>query len=202
MNRRRWRRLAGRGRSRASCCSARFTARGRTPLVIRALMRAFGLSGLALEWPEDLASVAGRFQQARGWPITRCCGSARPDHRRSPGGLAGTCRSRAAEPDIVPRDHEHGLELVAARRSDGRAHPGRSAGSHGHLGCRGPCAHPHGPYSPRRSARRAPGGAAAGPARDPDQLRRRTLLQHSASSVPPPSRSPAAGAVCCPDVFG
>jgi hypothetical protein len=42
------------------------------PLVIRALMRAFGLSGLALEWPEDLASVAGRFSQARGWPITRC----------------------------------------------------------------------------------------------------------------------------------
>ena len=31
------------------------------PLVIRALMRAFGLSGLALEWPEDLASVAGAF---------------------------------------------------------------------------------------------------------------------------------------------
>jgi hypothetical protein len=24
-------------------------------------MRAFGLSGLALEWPEDLASVAGAF---------------------------------------------------------------------------------------------------------------------------------------------
>jgi hypothetical protein len=36
--------------------------RGReNPLVIRALMRAFGLSGLALEWPEGLASVAGAF---------------------------------------------------------------------------------------------------------------------------------------------
>ena len=31
------------------------------PLFIRALMRAFGLSGLALEWPEDLASVARAF---------------------------------------------------------------------------------------------------------------------------------------------
>jgi hypothetical protein len=31
------------------------------PLVIRSLMQAFGLSGLALEWPEDLAPVAGAF---------------------------------------------------------------------------------------------------------------------------------------------
>ena len=31
------------------------------PLVIRSLMQAFGLSGLALEWPEDLAPIAGAF---------------------------------------------------------------------------------------------------------------------------------------------
>jgi len=31
------------------------------PLVIRALMQAFGLSGLALEWPEDLAPIVGAF---------------------------------------------------------------------------------------------------------------------------------------------
>ena len=31
------------------------------PLVIRSLMQAFGLSGLALEWPEDLAPIAGVF---------------------------------------------------------------------------------------------------------------------------------------------
>jgi hypothetical protein len=31
------------------------------PLVIRALMQAFGLTGLALEWPEDLAPIAGAF---------------------------------------------------------------------------------------------------------------------------------------------
>jgi hypothetical protein len=29
------------------------------PLIARALMQAFGLNGLALEWHEDLASVAG-----------------------------------------------------------------------------------------------------------------------------------------------
>ena len=31
------------------------------PLVIRSLMRAFGLDGLALEWPEVLAPIAGAF---------------------------------------------------------------------------------------------------------------------------------------------
>ena len=88
------------------------------PRVIRALMRAFGLSGLALEWPEDLASVAGAFlagERLADHPLL-WFGDGRIT-ARSPGGLAGTCRSRAAEPDIVRRDHERGLELVAARRS-------------------------------------------------------------------------------------
>jgi hypothetical protein len=31
------------------------------PLVVRALMQAFGLDGLALEWPEELAPMAGAF---------------------------------------------------------------------------------------------------------------------------------------------
>jgi hypothetical protein len=31
------------------------------PIVIRALMRAFGLTGLALEWPQELAPVTGAF---------------------------------------------------------------------------------------------------------------------------------------------
>jgi hypothetical protein len=35
------------------------------PLVIRALMQAFGLTGLALEWPEDLAPAAGAFLAGR-----------------------------------------------------------------------------------------------------------------------------------------
>ena len=40
------------------------------PLIARALMQAFGLNGLALEWHEDLASVAGAF----------CAGAALADH--------------------------------------------------------------------------------------------------------------------------
>jgi hypothetical protein len=40
------------------------------PLVIRALMRAFGLSGLALEWPEGL----------RAWPTPVGTRSRRPRH--------------------------------------------------------------------------------------------------------------------------
>ncbi len=45
------------------------------PLVVRALMQAFGLDGLALEWPEELTPMAGHFSGAERWPITRCCGS-------------------------------------------------------------------------------------------------------------------------------
>jgi hypothetical protein len=40
------------------------------PLIARALMQAFGLNGLALEWHEDLAPVAGAF----------CAGGALADH--------------------------------------------------------------------------------------------------------------------------
>jgi hypothetical protein len=31
------------------------------PLLVRALMQAFGLTSVALEWPDDLASVIGAF---------------------------------------------------------------------------------------------------------------------------------------------
>jgi len=44
------------------------------PLLIRVLMQTFGLTSLALEWPDDLASVIGASWPAERWPIIRCCG--------------------------------------------------------------------------------------------------------------------------------
>jgi hypothetical protein len=44
------------------------------PLLIRALMKTFGLTSLALEWPEDFAPRIQAFLERR-WPITRGCGA-------------------------------------------------------------------------------------------------------------------------------
>src|SRR6266568_3475861 len=38
------------------------------PLLIRVLMQTFGLTSLALEWPDDLASVIGASWPAERWP--------------------------------------------------------------------------------------------------------------------------------------
>ena len=83
------------------------------PLVIRALMRAFGLTSLALEWPEELAPVVAAFLATGTLAGHRLLWRGRPDHRRAPGGAGRTRRSRAAECDHVRRDDRPGLELVA-----------------------------------------------------------------------------------------
>ena len=44
-----------------TCCSARFTGSGQDPLIIAALLRSFGLTSLALEWPAGLAPVISAF---------------------------------------------------------------------------------------------------------------------------------------------
>jgi hypothetical protein len=40
------------------------------PLVIRALMLALGLSGLALEWPDELTPLVGDYLAGNRWPTT------------------------------------------------------------------------------------------------------------------------------------
>ena len=45
------------------------------PLVIRAVMQAFGLTRLALEWPDELAPWSGCFSPASCCPITHGCGA-------------------------------------------------------------------------------------------------------------------------------
>ena len=85
------------------------------PLLIRALMQAFGLTSLALEWPEDLAASIRAFLTgqtlASHWFVWD---RGRPDHRRAPGRTGRTRRRRAPGADLVRRGDRRGLELVPA----------------------------------------------------------------------------------------
>jgi hypothetical protein len=63
------------------------------PLVIRSLMQAFELSGLALEWHEDLAPVAGAF----------LAGGLLADHPLLCSAMAGSPRGTWRSCGSVPR---------------------------------------------------------------------------------------------------
>ncbi len=86
------------------------------PLLIRALMQAFGLTSLALEWPDDLAPVIQAF----------LAGETLADHpwlwggdgRITAGHLAVLAERAAAGPlkvILFERGHRRELELVPAR---------------------------------------------------------------------------------------
>jgi hypothetical protein len=83
------------------------------PLIIRALMQAFGLSGLALEWPADLAAVISAFT----------AGDALADHpllwlgdgRITAGHLAVLReRARAGQLDLALFDGTHAGDRILA----------------------------------------------------------------------------------------
>ena len=85
------------------------------PLLIRALMQAFGLTSLALEWPEDLAPVIRAFLAgqtlADHWFVWG------GDGRITAGHLAVLAERAATGPlelTLFERGHRRGLELVPA----------------------------------------------------------------------------------------
>jgi hypothetical protein len=84
------------------------------PLLIRALMQAFELTSLALEWPEDLAPGIRAF--LTGETLTDDWFMWGGDGRITAGHLAVLAerRRRAAGTDHVRRGHRRGLELVPA----------------------------------------------------------------------------------------
>ena len=85
------------------------------PLVIRALMLALGLSGLALEWPDDLTPVIGGYLAGR--PLADHMTLWFGDGRITAGHLAVLRERAAAGPldlTLFERGHRRGLELVAA----------------------------------------------------------------------------------------
>jgi hypothetical protein len=80
------------------------------PLLIHALMKAFGLTSLALEWPEDLTPMIRAFLASgtlagHPWLWGR-------DGRIPP--ATWRCWPTAGT-DLVRRGHRRGLELVPAR---------------------------------------------------------------------------------------
>ena len=94
------------------------------PLLIRALLRAFGLTSLGLEWPAELAPVIRAFlagpdlasghrpgdDLADHWELWT---GGWPDHRRASGRPGRANGRRAAGADLVRRAGVRGLELVA-----------------------------------------------------------------------------------------
>ena len=86
------------------------------PLVIRTLMKAFGLTGLALEWPEDLTPMIRAFLASRTLADEPWLWGG--DGRITAGHLAVLADRAAAGPldlTLFERGHRRGLELVPAR---------------------------------------------------------------------------------------
>ena len=118
------------------------------PLIIRALMQAFGLSGLALEWPADLTGVISAF----------VAGGMLADHpllwlgdgRITAGHLAVLReRARAGPLDLALFDGITGADWDGSQQDEAMAEPdpGQRDGSIGHAGSRGQRAYVTGPAS-------------------------------------------------------
>ena len=147
------------------------------PLLARALMAALEVTGLALEWPAELAAaVSGFFTDGRV-----------PDHPHLWGGdgritaghfallrerfLAGRLRA------LTLFDGVSQTGWSQSRIRDGRAHTQRPGTRRSHAGSRGERAHRADADDARRPARSPAGRVAARGPRDPHQVRQGHLLQ-------------------------
>ena len=154
------------------------------PLLIRALMKAFGLTGLALEWPDALGPVIQAF----------LAGKTLADHpwlwggdgRITAGHLAVLAeRATAGALKLILFDGVIGADWSWSQRDEAMARRilaglplGRPHASRGRQ-----CPYPGQPHQagypdgcpPSRAATRHPG--------DPDRLRRRTLLEFPATPI-------------------
>jgi hypothetical protein len=86
------------------------------PLLARALMQAFGITRLAVEWDEDLTPVIEAFLAtgtlADHWLLWSADGRITAGHLGGPGRAR---HGRATEGDLVRRGHRRRLELVGSR---------------------------------------------------------------------------------------
>lgn len=136
---------------------------GENPLIIRALMQAFGLSGLALEWPGDLAGVISAF--AAGGTLSDHPLLWLGDGRITAGHLAVLReRARAGQLDLALVDGITGADWSGSKRDEamaGQILAGATAAS-GTLAVAGNARRPSGPASPgiplgARLSRQRPG---------------------------------------------
>jgi hypothetical protein len=189
--------LAAAGRSLDSCgllLLGEMHGVRENPLLIRALMQAFGLTSLALEWPDDLAPMVRAF--LAGEPLADHPWLWGRDGRITAAHLAVlTERSKAGPLEVIlfdgiisaswswsQRDGAMARRLLAGspRRS---SHP---AGSRQRP-------YPDQPHGPGRSAGRLPGPAAAGHPGDPDQVRGRAFLEFRVMPIRGPCQRSGGG---------
>jgi len=90
------------------------------PLIIRALMQSFGLTGLALEWPDDLAPVTGAF--LAGQPLADHTSLWGGDGRMTAGHLAVLSeRSKAGPLEVILFDGIIGADWSWSQRDEAMA---------------------------------------------------------------------------------
>ena len=132
------------------------------PLIIAALLRSFGLTSLALEWPAELAPVISAFLAGEALADDPQLWSG--DGRITAGHLAVLRERAAAGPlELTLLDGScRGRELVRPGRGDGRPPAGRSRYPPPGAGGRGQRPHPGPPHAARRPAGCRPGRAPAG----------------------------------------
>ena len=174
------------------------------PLVIRALMLALGLTGLALEWPDALAPAMRGYLGGR--PLADDLALWSGDGRITAGHLA-VLRERAAAGSLDLTLFDGSSGRTGAGHSATRRWPNGSWPAPPPLPARWPWrqrAYAHLADVPGPAARRVPGPAAAGGQEHPHQVRQRPVLQPRAAPVQaagqrqaqPGPAAPAARAPC------
>jgi hypothetical protein len=159
------------------------------PLLIRALMQVFGLTSLALEWPDDLAPAVAAFlatgtlaDHPQLWP---------GDGRITAGHLAVLAERAAAGPfELTLFDGAIDAGWSWSQRDEALAARILANGGIGTLAVAG---NAHTPGQPHRAGSpdgRLSGARTAGDPGDTHQLLRRVLLQLPASPVRPARPAP------------
>ena len=154
------------------------------PLVIRALMLALGLSGLALEWPDELTPVIGDYLAGR--PLADHLTLWFGDGRITAGHLAVLRERAAAGPlDLTLFDGPTWADWSWSQRDEAMAERilAQSTTASGTLVSGRQRPHAHRADIPGPPARRVPGPAAAGGQQHPHQVRWRPVLQPRAAPV-------------------
>jgi hypothetical protein len=157
------------------------------PLLIRALMQAFGLTSLALEWPDDLAPMIRAYLASGTLADHRWLWGG--DGRITAGHLAVLAERAAAGPlELTLFDGVIGADWSWSQRDAAMARRILAASPQGTrtLVVAGKqCPHPDRPHRTGHSDGFRPGRAEAWHPGNPDQLRRRELLQRQAMPIRP-----------------
>jgi hypothetical protein len=160
------------------------------PLLIRALMKAFGLTSLALECPGELTPMIRALLASR--TLADHLWLRGGDGRITAGHLAVLADRAAAGPlELILSDGVIGADWSWSQRDEAMARriPGHLPAECTHAGGSGQCPHPGPPHRAGRPDGRTRRRAAARDPGSPDQLWRREFLSLRAAPIRPPHRT-------------